>query len=93
MFANRRGHAAYEFRGNAYRSLIELDDWTKLGHEEALEPDLPILGPHHHVWDHKKSCGYGVLWNALKRITQGCSAAEKAALYHDTAARVYQLAV
>ena len=41
----------------------------------------------------KRSCGYGVLWNALKRITQGCSAAEKAALYRDTAARVYRLAV
>ena len=37
--------------------------------------------------------GYGVLWNALKRITQGCTAAEKAALYRDTAARVYRLAV
>jgi predicted TIM-barrel fold metal-dependent hydrolase len=40
----------------------------------------------------KQSCGYGVLWNALKRITQGCSAADKAALYRDTAARVYRLA-
>ena len=39
----------------------------------------------------KQSCGYGELWNAMKRITQGCSAAEKAALYHDTAARVYRL--
>ena len=39
----------------------------------------------------KQSCGYGVLWNALKRITQGCSASEKAALYRDTAARVYRL--
>jgi predicted TIM-barrel fold metal-dependent hydrolase len=41
----------------------------------------------------KQSCGYGVLWNALKRITHSCSAAEKAALYRDTAARVYRLAV
>ena len=39
----------------------------------------------------KQSCGYGVLWNAFKRITQNCSTAEKAALYHDTAARVYRL--
>ncbi len=39
----------------------------------------------------KQSCGYGVLWNALKRITSGASAAEKKALYHDTAARVYRL--
>ena len=41
----------------------------------------------------KQSCGYTVLWNALKRITQGCSAAEKAALYRETAARVYRLEV
>ena len=41
----------------------------------------------------KESTGYGVLWNALKRITQNCSAAEKAAMYHDTAARVYRLAL
>ena len=41
----------------------------------------------------KESTGYGVLWNALKRITQNYSAAEKSALYRDTAARVYRLAV
>ena len=41
----------------------------------------------------KQSCSYGVLWNAMKRITQNCSAAEKAALYRGTAARVYRLAL
>jgi predicted TIM-barrel fold metal-dependent hydrolase len=41
----------------------------------------------------KESTGYGVLWNALKRITQNCSPAEKLAMYRDTAARVYRLAV
>lgn len=41
----------------------------------------------------KNTCGYDVLWNALKRITAGCSAAEKQALYHDTAAREYRLAL
>ena len=41
----------------------------------------------------KQSCGYGVLWNALKRITQAYSPAEKAALYRDTAARVYALSI
>ena len=35
------------------------------------------------------SCGYVPLWNALKRITAGCSAAEKALLYSGTAARTY----
>ena len=40
----------------------------------------------------KESCSYTVLWNAFKRLTAGYSAAEKARLFHDTAARVYRLA-
>ena len=27
------------------------DDWLGLTPEEALEPDLPIVDPHHHLWD------------------------------------------
>ena len=41
----------------------------------------------------KKSCSYVVLWNAFKRLTLGFSAAERAALFHDTACRVYRLRV
>jgi predicted TIM-barrel fold metal-dependent hydrolase len=39
----------------------------------------------------KASCSYTVLWNSFKRLTSGYSAAEKAKLFHDTAARVYRL--
>ena len=39
----------------------------------------------------KVSCSYQVLWNAFKKIAAGASAAEKAALFHDTAARAYRL--
>lgn len=39
----------------------------------------------------KVSCSYHVLWNAFKRMTAGCSADERAKLFHDTAARVYRL--
>jgi predicted TIM-barrel fold metal-dependent hydrolase len=39
----------------------------------------------------KASCSYTVLWNVFKRLTSGYSAAEKAKLFHDTAARVYRL--
>ena len=28
------------------------DDWLAQGHEEVLEPDLPIVDPHHHLWTH-----------------------------------------
>lgn len=41
----------------------------------------------------KGMCSYPVLWNAFKRIASGASAAEKAALFHDTAGRFYQLSV
>jgi predicted TIM-barrel fold metal-dependent hydrolase len=37
------------------------------------------------------SCSYVVLWNSFKRLTVAYSPAEKAALFHDTAARVYRL--
>lgn len=37
------------------------------------------------------TCSYGVLWNSFKRLTAGYSDAEKRALYHDTATRVYRL--
>ncbi len=39
----------------------------------------------------KASCSYGVLWNAFKRIAQGASAAEKAALFRETAMRFYRM--
>jgi predicted TIM-barrel fold metal-dependent hydrolase len=39
----------------------------------------------------RASCSYVVLWNSFKRITSGFSEAERAALFRDTAARVYRL--
>ena len=37
------------------------------------------------------SCSYNVLWNSFKHLTADYTAGEKAALYHDTANRVYRL--
>jgi L-fuconolactonase len=39
-----------------------------------------------------QSCGFVPLWNALKYIVAGASGAEKAALFHGTATRVYRIA-
>jgi predicted TIM-barrel fold metal-dependent hydrolase len=39
----------------------------------------------------KASCSYLVLWNAFKRMVAGASAADKAALFHDTAASAYRV--
>lgn len=30
------------------------DDWLALVQEPALEPGLPIIDPHHHLWDHPR---------------------------------------
>ena len=39
----------------------------------------------------KQSCSYNVLWNSFKRLAADYSIDEKAALFHDTATRVYNL--
>jgi predicted TIM-barrel fold metal-dependent hydrolase len=39
----------------------------------------------------KESCSFIVLWNAFKRISKPFSPGERAALFHDTAVRVYRL--
>jgi predicted TIM-barrel fold metal-dependent hydrolase len=39
----------------------------------------------------KGMSSYPVVWNAFKRLASGCSDAEKAALFHGTAARFYRL--
>lgn len=37
------------------------------------------------------SCSYVVLWNQFKKLTHSFSPEERAAMFHDTAARVYRL--
>jgi predicted TIM-barrel fold metal-dependent hydrolase len=37
------------------------------------------------------SCSYTVVWNQFKKLTKDFSAAERSAMFHDTAMRVYRL--
>lgn len=40
------------FNGNSHRHSIALNRWiARARTEQALEPDLPIIDPHHHLWD------------------------------------------
>ena len=41
----------------------------------------------------KVSFSYNVMYNAFKRLSKGYSASERAAMFHDTAARIYRIAV
>jgi predicted TIM-barrel fold metal-dependent hydrolase len=55
----------------------------KLGADRCMfESNFPV---------EKLSTSYVNLWNAFKRITEKYSTGERAALFHDTAARVYRL--
>src|SRR5271166_364494 len=46
------GDSKGEYRGTGYRNDTELKAWlAKRPTEAALEPDLPIIDPHHHFWD------------------------------------------
>src|SRR4249919_747875 len=45
------GDAKGEFRGTTVRNDAALKAWLAKHTEAALEPDLPIIDPHHHFWD------------------------------------------
>ena len=46
------GDSKGEYRGLIWRNDAALKAWLDEGpHETALEPDLPIIDPHHHFWD------------------------------------------
>ena len=48
LFGDSKG----EYRGGVYRDDVALKAWlAKRSTEAALEPDLPIIDPHHHFWD------------------------------------------
>ena len=41
-----------EYRGLMHRNNADLGVWlAKRPPEKAIEPDLPIIDPHHHLWD------------------------------------------
>ncbi|MGE0416078.1 MAG: hypothetical protein AB7O80_04665, partial [Acetobacteraceae bacterium] len=46
------GDSKGEYRGLSHRNDADLKAWlSKRPTEAALEPDLPIIDPHHHFWD------------------------------------------
>jgi len=84
-------------------------DWhtrsAPIGSEELAEGMGPFMtycieqfGPERCMFESnfppdKVSFSYNVMYNAFKRLSKGYSAAERAALFHDTAARVYRIDV
>jgi len=61
-----------------------------------VETCIEAFGPERAMFESnfpvdKGSYGYGVFWNACKRLAAGCSAAEKQSLFAGTATRFYRL--
>ena len=84
-------------------------DWharnKPIGSEELAESMAPFMtycieqcGPDRSMFESnfpvdKVSYSYNVMYNAFKRLSKGYSASERAAMFHDTAARVYRIDV
>jgi L-fuconolactonase len=84
-------------------------DWhtrtQPIGSEELAQSIAPFMsycieqfGPRRCMFESnfpvdKVSFSYRVMYNAFKRLSKGYSASERAAMFHDTAARVYRVAV
>jgi L-fuconolactonase len=67
----KTGDSTGEFRGNSHRNDAELKAWlARRPTEAALEPDLPIIDPHHHFWDQPNRGTY-LLPDLLADIGQG----------------------
>jgi len=46
------GEATGDYRGTGHRNETDLKAWlARRPTEAALEPELPIIDPHHHFWD------------------------------------------
>jgi len=61
-----------------------------------VETCIEAFGPERAMFESnfpvdKAMCSYTTLWNAFKRMAAGYAEQEKAALFHNTAARVYRL--
>jgi predicted TIM-barrel fold metal-dependent hydrolase len=79
-------------RGERPATSAELVEATREFHLHAIDcfgPDRCMFESNFPV--DRASCSYQVLWNAFKRLSAGFAARERAALFHDTAARVYRL--
>ena len=84
-------------------------DWhtrdVPIGSEELSAALAPLMtycidqfGPDRSLFESnfppdKVSYSYNVMYNAFKRMTSGYSATERAAMFHDNAARVYSISV
>ncbi|HSV81751.1 MAG TPA: amidohydrolase family protein [Ramlibacter sp.] len=82
-FAARERPPSSQQLADAWRPLVH-GTLDLFGAERCMfESNFPV---------DRSAAGYGVVWNAFKRLASGASVAEKQRLFRDTAARVYGIA-
>ncbi|MDM0066788.1 amidohydrolase family protein [Variovorax sp. J31P207] len=62
----------------------------------VVEPVLDLFGPQRCLFESnfpvdRSAAGYGVVWNAFKRLAAGATCEQKKALFHENAVRLYRL--
>ena len=82
--------------GFQHRPLPPTSDELVAAYRRYFEHTIDKFGPDRCMFESNfpvdmVSCSYTVLWNANKKMAKGASAKEKAALFHDTATRIYKL--
>jgi predicted TIM-barrel fold metal-dependent hydrolase len=85
----KRGGFGFHKREKAPDSTVLAETWRPY-----IETCIDAFGPERCMFESnfavdKLSCSYAATWNAFKLLANGASAVEKAALFHDTAARFY----
>jgi L-fuconolactonase len=81
-FAEHPGTATSDELAAAWKPYVEtcIELW---GPERCMfESNFPV---------DRATCGYGLIWNAFKKISAQYTPGQRAALFHDTAARIYRL--
>jgi predicted TIM-barrel fold metal-dependent hydrolase len=78
------------------RSTPPTSDELVLANGPYYREAIGLFGPDRCMFESnfpmdKRACGYGVLWNAHKKIVQGFNPSEKAAMFHDVAVRTYRI--
>ena len=58
-----------EFKGSTFRKQADLHAWTQKRQEDVIEPDLPIIDPHHHIWE--KDLGRYLIWELADDVNSG----------------------
>jgi L-fuconolactonase len=82
-FENRTDPVGYLELADAWRPYVETTIEAFGADRCMMESNYPPDG---------RSCGFVPLWNALKHVVRAASPKDKAAMFHDVAARVYRMA-